>query len=225
MQSQRVAPHVSRLQLHGSERRTEQPVAVSGPSHNPFTVRVRGAIAHVRAAVRCVHGKYLLANALAGLFPDFSSGPLRTRLYRWAGFRHIQTDTSIAGNLVLVGEFLYDRLIVGHGGMIAYDVTVSLDSTVTIGDRVSIGPGVKIFTGTHTLGPGSNRRHHKLISMAVTIEDGCWIGLGASILPGVTIGRGSVVSAGAVVTESVPPNSYVAGNPARVVRSLPWGDR
>jgi acetyltransferase-like isoleucine patch superfamily enzyme len=57
------------------------------------------------------------------------------------------------------------------------------------------------------------------------IEAGSWIGLGALILPGVTIGGGSVVAAGAVVTEAVPAHSYVEGNPARVVRQLPWADR
>jgi acetyltransferase-like isoleucine patch superfamily enzyme len=225
MRSQSVAPQDPRLGSPVSDIRRLQPVAVAGPAPTRFATRARGAISHMLAAAGCVHVKYHLANAVAGMLPDFASGPVRTRLYRWAGFRHIQTGSSIAGNMTLVGERLYERLIIGYGGIIAYDVTMSLDSTVTIGNRVSIGPGVKIFTGTHTLGPGSNRRHHKLISMAVSIEDGCWIGLGSIILPGVTIGRGSVVSAGAIVTESVPPNSYVAGNPARVVRSLPWGDR
>ena len=45
------------------------------------------------------------------------------------------------------------------------------------------------------------------------------------ILPGVTIGHGSIVTAGAVDTEDVAPDSYVEGNPAKVVRQLPWGDR
>nr|WP_304437690.1 DapH/DapD/GlmU-related protein [Frigoribacterium sp. Leaf44] len=51
--------------------------------------------------------------------------------------------------------------------------------------------------------------------MPVTIEDGCWIGANVTILPGVTLGRGSVVGAGSVVTKSYPPNSKLAGSPAR----------
>ena len=59
----------------------------------------------------------------------------------------------------------------------------------------------------------------------IVIEDGAWIGMQSLILPGVTLGRGSVISAGAVVTENVPPNSLVAGNPATLRETLPFGDR
>jgi acetyltransferase-like isoleucine patch superfamily enzyme len=54
----------------------------------------------------------------------------------------------------------------------------------------------------------------------VTIEDNVWIGMRAMILGGVTLGRGSVVAAGAVVTKDVPPRTLVAGVPARVIRAL-----
>jgi acetyltransferase-like isoleucine patch superfamily enzyme len=64
-----------------------------------------------------------------------------------------------------------------------------------------------------------------VLAKPVVIEDGSWIGLGAIILPGVTVGHGSIVAAGAVVDEDVPPDSYVAGNPAKVVQQLPWGNR
>jgi len=55
----------------------------------------------------------------------------------------------------------------------------------------------------------------------VSVEDGAWIAARVTVLPGVTIGRGSVVAAGAVVTRDVPPNCLVAGVPARVLRELP----
>ena len=84
---------------------------------------------------------------------------------------------------------------------------------------------MRIYTGTHQLGPGSSRRLGDVLARSVVIEDGCWVGLGAMILPGVTIGRGSVVAAGSVVGAGVPANSYIEGNPAQVVRQLPWGDR
>jgi len=59
----------------------------------------------------------------------------------------------------------------------------------------------------------------------VTIEEGAWVRVGAILVPGVTVGRGSIVAAGAVVLKDVPPNTYVEGNPAQVVRQLPWGYR
>ena len=58
------------------------------------------------------------------------------------------------------------------------------------------------------------------ISKPVKIGDRVWIGIAATILPGVTIGENSIVAAGAVVTKDVPPNTIVAGNPAKVVKKL-----
>jgi maltose O-acetyltransferase len=59
------------------------------------------------------------------------------------------------------------------------------------------------------------------VARPVSIEDGAWIAARVTILPGVTIGRGTVVAAGAVVTRDVPPNTLAAGVPARVKRELP----
>jgi maltose O-acetyltransferase len=55
----------------------------------------------------------------------------------------------------------------------------------------------------------------------IVVEDGAWIALGALILPGVRIGRGAIVGAGSVVSEDVPPNVLVVGNPARATQDLP----
>ncbi|MCB1356319.1 MAG: hypothetical protein KDK53_07450 [Maritimibacter sp.] len=57
-------------------------------------------------------------------------------------------------------------------------------------------------------------------ALPITVEDYAWIGAGAIVLPGVTIGTGAVVAAGAVVTRDVAPRSIVAGNPARLLRSV-----
>jgi acetyltransferase-like isoleucine patch superfamily enzyme len=89
------------------------------------------------------------------------------------------------------------------------DVRGGLD----IGDNVSISPDVRILTATH----GVNDPGFRVETRPVTIEDNVWIGTGAMILPGVTVGRGGVVAAGAVVTRDVPPLAIVAGVPARQV--------
>jgi serine acetyltransferase/acyl carrier protein len=118
---------------------------------------------------------------------------------------------------------LYDNLVVGAGSGIGNHVTINLDGKVTLGSNVNISPHVIIFTATHAVGPGTFRMGEGHV-LPVTIEDGAWIRLGAIIAPGVTVGRGSIVAAGAVVLRDVPPNTYVEGNPARVVRELPWGE-
>jgi maltose O-acetyltransferase len=164
---------------------------------------------------------------VCGMLPDMDSGAIRSRVYRLVGL-DVDPTAFIMGNLRLTGGSgpdFYHRLTVGPGSVIGDQVTINLDATVWLGRNVSLGPHVLIYTATHHLGFGSNRRVGELVARRVEIQDGAWVGLRATILPGVTVGRGSVVAAGAVVDQDVPANSYVEGNPARVVRTLPWGDR
>jgi maltose O-acetyltransferase len=174
---------------------------------------------------RSLHGKFVVANLLSGVLPDFVSGVLRGPMYRWAGFE-VGEGAFIMGNLSLksASPGFYDKLAIGEGATIADHVTINLDAKVTIGKNVAIAPHVLIYTGSHEIGPGS-MRIGPFTSFPVTIEDGAWVRLGAVVVPGVTIGRGAVVAAGAVVLKDVPPNSYVEGNPAKVIRQLPWGYR
>jgi acetyltransferase-like isoleucine patch superfamily enzyme len=89
---------------------------------------------------------------------------------------------------------------------------------LTIGDDVMIGPKVTIVTAGHPVSPSERRNG---ITMApVVIGNNVWIGAAATILPGVTIGDGAVVAAGAVVSRSVPANTMAAGVPARVLKTL-----
>ena len=92
-------------------------------------------------------------------------------------------------------------------------------NTVRIGHHVMIGPSVQIYTAAHAL-EAEARIQGWEVAKPVVIEDNVWIGGGAILLPGVTIGRNAVVGAGAVVSKSVPPNMIVAGNPARVIREI-----
>lgn len=173
-----------------------------------------------------IHARFALANVLSGLLPNYVSGVVRGRLYRWAGFA-VDPTAFIMGNLELpsIQSGFYDKLVIGAGVQVGAHVTINLDAEVRLGRNVTVSPYVLIYTGTHQVGPGSNRRLPALVAKPITIEDGSWIGLGAIVLPGVIVGHGSIVAAGAVVTQDVPANSYVEGNPARVVNQLPWGNR
>ncbi|MCO7221391.1 sugar O-acetyltransferase [Klenkia sp. PcliD-1-E] len=99
-------------------------------------------------------------------------------------------------------------------GLVCLDV-----GPVTIGDDVQIGPGVQLLTPTHPIDP-VRRRERWEGSAPITIGDGVWLGGGVVVLPGVTIGRDTVVGAGSVVTRDLPPRVVAVGNPARVVREL-----
>lgn len=92
---------------------------------------------------------------------------------------------------------------------------------IVIGDNVLCGSNVTIVDADwHGLDPAA-RRGNVGATAPVRIENDVFIGLGAIVLKGVTIGRGSVVGAGSVVTRSIPARSIAAGNPARVIRTLP----
>ncbi|MDE6597592.1 MAG: sugar O-acetyltransferase [Clostridia bacterium] len=88
---------------------------------------------------------------------------------------------------------------------------------IEIGDNVLIGQQVVIATLNHELAP-ENRAD--MLPAPVKIGNGVWIGAHATVLPGITIGNGAVVAAGAVVTKDVPENTVVGGVPARVIKSI-----
>ncbi|MBR8274233.1 sugar O-acetyltransferase [Burkholderia cenocepacia] len=87
-----------------------------------------------------------------------------------------------------------------------------------IGDDVMIGPNVSLITSGHPVEP--SRRRDGVIAKRIVIERNVWIGAGATIIGGVTIGENAVVAAAAVVTRDVPPNTLVGGNPAKIIRSI-----
>ena len=90
---------------------------------------------------------------------------------------------------------------------------------VHIGHHVMIGPAVQIYTAAHHL-QAETRIQGFEVAKPIVIEENVWIGGGAILLPGVMIGRNSIVGAGAVVSRNVAANTVVAGNPARVIREI-----
>lgn len=99
-------------------------------------------------------------------------------------------------------------------GLVALDV-----AEITIGDHVQIGPNVQLLTPTHPLDPAL-RRDGWEAAEPISIGHNVWLGGGAIVLPGVSIGADTVVGAGAVVPRDLPSGVVAVGNPARVVRQL-----
>ena len=98
--------------------------------------------------------------------------------------------------------------------------TVFLDcGEIRVGDRCQLGPGVQVLAADHPREP-ERRLADIELSRPITIGTNVWIGGGAIICPGVTIGDHSVVGAGSVVTRDVPERVLAAGNPCRVIRQL-----
>ncbi|OLY84961.1 Maltose O-acetyltransferase [Smittium mucronatum] len=90
---------------------------------------------------------------------------------------------------------------------------------VDIGDNVMFGPNVQIYTVTHPI-KSEARKKGKQMAYPIKICDNVWIGGGSIVLPGITIGKNSVVAAGAVVTKDVPENVVVGGNPANIIELI-----
>lgn len=107
---------------------------------------------------------------------------------------------------------------VGHKVFINQCCTIYDMGGVDIGDLVMIGPNVNIITAAHPLEPAQRRAYVE--AKPIVIERNVWIATAVTILGGVTVGENSVVGAGAVVTKDVPANSFVAGVPAKIIRSL-----
>lgn len=105
-----------------------------------------------------------------------------------------------------------------------FNLTILDEAPVTIGDHVFIGPNVGIYTVTHALLP-DQRNAGVMRSLPVTICDNVWIGGNTVVMQGVTIGSGSVIGAGSVVTRNVPPGVIAFGNPCRVIRPITEADR
>lgn len=100
-----------------------------------------------------------------------------------------------------------------------YGVMGAGAGSIVIGDHVTIGQMVNVQAGNHIYEDRNLRIDQQGVRYkGIVIEDDCWIGAQAVIVDGVTIGQGSVIGAGAVVTHSIPPYSVAVGNPARVIK-------
>lgn len=113
---------------------------------------------------------------------------------------------------------------VGNNFYANFSLTVVDDADIYIGDSVMIAPNVVIATGTHPIDPDLREQVYQY-NLPVHIGNRVWIGAGSIILPGVTIGDGSVIGAGSVVTKDIPANVVAVGNPCRVMREISERDR
>lgn len=143
-------------------------------------------------------------------------------------------QSSAIGNGTRVWQFV----VILRGAVIGADCNICshcfIENDVVVGDRVTVKSGVQLWDGLRVgddvfIGPNAtftNDRHPRSRVypeegfLGTVVHRGASIGANATILPGIEIGEGAMVGAGAVVTRSVPPRAVVVGNPARIVRYL-----
>lgn len=112
-----------------------------------------------------------------------------------------------------------DSIRIGDQTFINQNCFFDAAESITIGSFCLVGFNVCLVTSSHTINPTLNILR-PWIAKPITIEDYVWIGAGATILGGVNIGRGSIIAAGAVVKDNVPPNTIVGGIPAKIIRQI-----
>lgn len=133
--------------------------------------------------------------------------------------------SQITGNEVDKSVDVFTPLYINYGKhtKIGKNVFINFDCTfldlggITIEDHVLIAPKVSLLSEGH---PASPENRHSLVVGPIHIKKNAWIGAGAIILPGVTVGENSIVAAGAVVSTNVPDNTIVGGIPAKVIKEI-----
>ncbi|WP_396349619.1 acyltransferase [Geodermatophilus sp. DSM 44513] len=111
---------------------------------------------------------------------------------------------------------------IGRGAYVNMGCVFDSSAPITIGDRVHVGMQVMFVTSSHEIA-GPLQRAGSLTSAPIVVEAGAWIGTRATLMPGVRVGEGAIVGAGALVDRDVPPRCLVAGVPARVLKRLADG--
>ena len=119
-----------------------------------------------------------------------------------------------AGKFVHFGKNVYAN----------FNLTLVDDTHIYVGDSTMIGPNVTIATAGHPILPVLREKVYQF-NLPVRIGKNCWIGAGAIILPGITIGDNTVIGAGSVVTKDLPANVVAVGNPCRILREIGERDK
>ena len=173
----------------------------------------------LREEITNLDPRFALMLLASKALPALAGNRLRTALLR-AGGLSIGRGTTIGGQLQILGTGrAVRRVLIGSDCWVNTSCVFDASARISIGDRVGMGQEVMLLTNTHEMSD-PRRRAGALRSLPIDIADGVWLGARCVILPGVTVGAGAVVAAGAVVSKDVPRNTLVAGVPARVVRAL-----
>ncbi|HEY4215080.1 MAG TPA: acyltransferase [Steroidobacteraceae bacterium] len=189
------------------------------PAESKTSRALRKLIRVAGDELHAIHPRYLIFQLLIALLPHNSLSRVRTLLYRGVGFE-IGRGALVLGKLSLTSDGPMARMLsIGDGSRINAPFYAELNAPIVIGKRVAIGHNVVFITTDHETSNSLERAGASKFA-GITIEDGAWVGARVTILPGVTIGRGSVIAAGSLVTLSVAAHKLVGGVPARVVKSL-----
>ena len=195
-----------------------------------FFFFIRGLF--VRLRIKSAKGLLLVGKKVRIFYPNNLEVGYNTIIEDGAEINCLSQQGIKLGNRVTIGKYAIIRPSNIYGGPIGEGLTMGDNSNIgpynyigcsgkiTIGNNVMLAPRVSIYAENHVFDhPEILIRDQGVEKKEVIIEDDCWIAANSILLAGVTIGKGSVVAAGSVVTENVPPYSVVAGVPAKWIKS------
>ena len=195
-----------------------------------FFFFIRGLLLRLR--IKSVKGLFLVGKNARIFYPKNLQVGYNTIIEDGAEINCLSLQGIKLGNRVTIGKYAIIRPSNIYGGPIGEGLTmgnnlnigpnnyIGCSGKITIGNNVMLAPRVSIYAENHVFDhPEILIRDQGVEKKEVIIEDDCWIAANSILLAGVTIGKGSVVAAGSVVTENVPPYSVVAGVPAKWIKS------
>lgn len=191
---------------------------VRGLLHRPFLGRAKGLVL-IGKNVSIRYAGYLVAGKDLIIEDNVELNCLSNR-----GL-HLGDRVTIGKHAIIRPSNIYggdigEGLKIGNNSNIGPFAYIGCSGFIEIGDNVMISPRVSIFAENHDFdNPNIIMKEQGVTKKFVKIEDDCWIAANSIILAGVTIGKGSVIAAGSVVTKDVPPYSVVAGVPAEIIKS------
>lgn len=157
-----------------------------------------------------------ICNLVFRLIPETRCFNLKASLLRWAGVK-MGNNVRVCSSVTVLG---FGCLEIGDDTWIGHQTVLVSGSSIRIGCCVDVGPKVFIGTGTHEIDVRGEHSAGLGVHKDVIVGNGVWLGVGATVLPGVCIGKKAVVAAGAVVTRDVSEAVIVAGIPARTLTVL-----
>jgi len=195
-----------------------------------FFFFIRGL--YMRLWIKSAKGLLLVGKKVRIFYPTNLQVGYNTIIEDGAEINCLSQQGIKLGNRVTIGKYAIIRPSNIYGGPIGAGLTMGDNSNIgpynyigcsgkiTIGNNVMLAPRVSIYAENHVFDhPDVLIRDQGVEKKEVIIEDDCWIAANSILLAGVTIGKGSVVAAGSVVTENVPPYSLVGGVPAKLIKS------
>lgn len=169
--------------------------------------------------VRIIHGPYISTGKKLNLEEGCEIVGVSNRGVVFGDWCTVGRFATIRPTNVLLGE-PGDGLKVGDRSNIGAYSYIGCSGYIEIGNDVMMGPRVNLMAENHNFTETDIPMKQQGVTRSfIKIEDDCWLGVGSTVLAGVTIGRGSIVAAGAVVSKDVPPYSIVGGVPAKIIKS------